>query len=262
MLMMQKMHQMMVRRQSAAPAVPAGFTAAEFERTSDKMEVIGGTAYGSNSGTILMSAWVNPDAYTDKETICYIASGDYTTQAGLNIDPTTGVFTFLAWDDTSSTYLEAFSDALGAAPFGWAHIAVKAVVNAGSGSRTVQMYVNGAEAFSHFDYDDGPGFTFPFTSMNAAGIAVGVYDFFDGKLAELYIGPGQSLDLSVGANLEKLITSGGEAEDLGADGSLVTGTAPLYYLRFSDNTNLGLNSGTGSDFTVSGTPTQVDGPNV
>lgn len=53
----------------------------------------------------------------------------------------------------------------------------------------------------------------------------------NGGLAELYFAPNQYLDFSVSSNRRFFITSGGKPANLGATGSLPTGTEPLIYLH-------------------------------
>lgn len=77
----------------------------------------------------------------------------------------------------------------------------------------------------------------------------------DGAMAEFYFAPGQSLDLSEATNIEKFRTSDGKPVDLGADGSIPTGTTPLIYLHLDDGesaNNFGINRAGTGNFTVSG----------
>lgn len=67
----------------------------------------------------------------------------------------------------------------------------------------------------------------------------------------LYSAPGQYLDISNVTNLNKFIDTGGEAVDLGADGSTPTGVAPLMYFKGAAAT-FHTNLGTGGAFSVAG----------
>lgn len=81
---------------------------------------------------------------------------------------------------------------------------------------------------------------------------------FNGCLAELYFAPGQFLDLSVTANRRKFIDASGKAVNLGSDGAVPTGTAPLIYLSVAKGlaaSTFATNRGTGGNFTFNGTPT-------
>lgn len=84
---------------------------------------------------------------------------------------------------------------------------------------------------------------------------------YDGGLGEFYFNSGHHLDLSVEANRRKFIDSRGRAVYLGADGSVPTGTVPQIYLHLDngeDPSNLGLNRGSGGDFTEQGTLTSYE----
>ena len=76
---------------------------------------------------------------------------------------------------------------------------------------------------------------------------------YDGTLGEIYVAQ-EYIDLSVGVNLAKFIDGSGNAVDLGSDGSDVTGTQPLMYLR-GGHTTIATNLGLGENFTVLGTLT-------
>jgi hypothetical protein len=78
----------------------------------------------------------------------------------------------------------------------------------------------------------------------------------NGCLAELYFAPGQYLDFSVESNRRKFISASLKPLDLGSDGSLPTGTAPLIYHHLDNGeavANFALNRGTGGNFSVTGT---------
>lgn len=79
------------------------------------------------------------------------------------------------------------------------------------------------------------------------GISSGSYD---GGLADLWCAPGVYLDLSDSAVIAKFI-SGGAPVNLGADGSLPNGTAPLMF--FTGTTDVWhANAGSGGAFTENG----------
>lgn len=65
----------------------------------------------------------------------------------------------------------------------------------------------------------------------------------DAEIAEWYFNQSEYLDISVAANLQKLRSAAGKPVNLGADGSVPTGTVPHYYFRGGASsflTNLGL----------------------
>lgn len=71
---------------------------------------------------------------------------------------------------------------------------------------------------------------------------------FNGCMAEFYFAPGQYLDLSVAANIQKFRSTSGRPVSLGVDGSKPTGTAPAIYFSGTFASNLGA----GGAFTSSG----------
>jgi hypothetical protein len=73
-------------------------------------------------------------------------------------------------------------------------------------------------------------------------------------LAEVYINLAEYVDLSVEANRRKFISSAGKPVNLGASGSVPTGTAPIMYFK-GPASAFPTNLGTGGNFTVTGTLT-------
>lgn len=87
-------------------------------------------------------------------------------------------------------------------------------------------------------------------------LASGTYSFpqatsVDVDLSEIWMGT-EYVDLAA----SNPFISGGLPADVGADGSLATGTQPEIYSAAAD----GVNAGTGADFTVTGSPTAIAGP--
>ena len=86
----------------------------------------------------------------------------------------------------------------------------------------------------------------------------------DADVAELYLAL-EYLDISDASELEKFRSSGGEAVDLGADGSTPTGNQPIVYCHLPDggtaDTEFNNQNGSGGAFTVFGSLGETDGPN-
>lgn len=79
--------------------------------------------------------------------------------------------------------------------------------------------------------------------------------FLTGGLAEVYVALGQYLDFSVEENRRKFRSATGKPVQLGATGSIPTGTAPTIYLHLDEGetaNNFAINRGTGGNFTVTG----------
>ncbi len=117
------------------------------------------------------------------------------------------------------------------------------------------VYINGQSATTSWSayIDTNLHLTY---SGSGGGYYVGLLSaFFNGRLGHLYFDTSY-IDLSVPANLAKFVTGTGidaKPVDLGANGELPTGTAPLIYLPMFGN-NAGKNYGTGGDFTVNSGP--------
>jgi hypothetical protein len=141
---------------------------------------------------------------------------------------------------------------------GWTH--VMASWNLGTGAS--HMYVNGytqQQAVTTLT-DDSIDYTNGIWTVGALNTSGTVATYFPGSLSELYFA-NEYLDLSDADNREKFIDVDAVGPvSLGSDGSTPTGTQPLIYLQFATSSALGTNSGSGGDFTVNGSPTQVAGP--
>jgi hypothetical protein len=83
---------------------------------------------------------------------------------------------------------------------------------------------------------------------------------YDGAIADPYFTT-EFLDLTIVANRRKFIDANGDPVFLGNAGELPTGTSPFIYLR-GNQTNQGLNSGSGGDFTSQDiqVPNETPGP--
>jgi hypothetical protein len=78
---------------------------------------------------------------------------------------------------------------------------------------------------------------------------------FNGSMAELYFNTVAYMDFTVVANRRKFISSLLKPMDLGADGSLPTGSPPIVYFHLADGeapANFAINRGTGGNFSITG----------
>jgi hypothetical protein len=225
------------------------YTAASSQRLD---RASGSFAGGPNTGEGLLSIWFKPNsvasarnlfAFTDTSfswLTLYMAAG-----GGISLDlyKNAGVNNY-SW--FSST---------GVIDTNWHHLLIRFNTNASAGSRTMQVYLNDSP-LSVTQTDIGSAFTLDFSSLTTGpatqSIAYGPSAYWDGAIAELFIAPGQSLDLSVASNRERFI-SGGKPAFLGNDGSAPTGTAPLIYLP-NPAATVNVNAGTGGNFTINGSP--------
>jgi hypothetical protein len=111
------------------------------------------------------------------------------------------------------------------------------------GASQFQLYIDGTEQ----NLVSGPSF------LNANmywddGVWYIGKTAFTGSLADVWIAPTR-IDFSVTANLRKFYSSTGHPVDLGSNGSLPTGSAPIIFLT-GDATTFVNNNGTGGGFPV------------
>lgn len=76
------------------------------------------------------------------------------------------------------------------------------------------------------------------------------------EVSEFYVNNSYAPDISITANRRKFISATGGPVLLSDDGSAPSGSSPIVYLR-GDHNGLGINSGTGGNFSVIGTLLQA-----
>lgn len=138
---------------------------------------------------------------------------------------------------------------------GWTHILASWDTNGSGSAKISQMYVDDVDVVS----EDATGGAASVTDYTLGDWAIGAETDGGGKLnadmAEYYFNQATDLDLSVEANRRKFITAAGKPEDLGADGSLPTGSAPIIYhtVRAGDAaSDFAANQGSGGNFSITG----------
>jgi len=131
---------------------------------------------------------------------------------------------------------------------GWNHF----LCSGNMATSTGHMYANGINIFdttSDYFVNSNIDFTgdFHFGNVNSGA-------HFHGEIAEFWLDD-SFIDFSSSTNREKFRSSGGEAVDVGSDGSTPTGSAPLVYLHLDSGetgNNFASNAGTGGDLSVVG----------
>lgn len=127
---------------------------------------------------------------------------------------------------------------------------------AGAGSKFLQVYAD--------DVADGGSITDGSVSFNVdnsesnwgIGATTAGANTLVGDIAQVYYRIGSTIDFSVEANRRKFISADNRPVDLGANGSLPTGTQPIIFLN-NPAASFGTNKGSGGDFTVTGTLTDA-----
>lgn len=202
----------------------------------------------TDSKTLLLSAWVklNGGDGTRMQLLCgtdeYVSIHRDTANKWYFILYNSNGSTVAATGTSSNTYTSSS---------GWHHLAI-AVDAAAS---TAQMYINGASDITGASTTNA---TIDYTRGNygvGRRVNTGIW-YLNADVADLYFAPGQFLDLSNAANLQKFRSSGGAPVDLGSDGSTPTGVQPIAFFK-GPATGFNTNLGSGGNMTVTGTLTDA-----
>ena len=143
---------------------------------------------------------------------------------------------------------------------GWNHVIVSCDTNISK----FQVRHNDVDIFSEVNSNIGPttssSFQFQLASFAYGAVESNVQSV-DSDLSEFWFGK-DFLDLDVEANRRKFRDADGKPVDLGSDGSTPNGVIPLIYFSGDASAlNAGTNAGSGGNFVMTGSVTNViDGP--
>ncbi|WP_374374491.1 hypothetical protein [Dongia sp.] len=138
----------------------------------------------------------------------------------------------------------------------WVPVFVSWKTDLPAGEKIVQIYRADQDVVGAVD-DYGPSFN---AQLGSDPIRIFADTPYDGDIAELWFDD-SFIDFSILANRRKFMNDEGKPIDLGADGSLPTGNAPLIYLSVRPGDTAAdflVNRGTGNNFTQSGVLTLAD----
>lgn len=141
-------------------------------------------------------------------------------------------------------------------PFGeWTHVMASVDL---SDTAKRHIYVNGEEdlAVVNTYTDDTMDFTMP--DWGIAGYPDGT-SLLNGAIADLWFQPGLYIDLSDANNRRFFLRPDGNPVNMGADGSHVTGSAPLVFMTGNVESWL-TNKGTGGGFNLNGELSEFEAP--
>lgn len=234
--------------------VGAGFRveAADFDGSNDYMTRGGGLTGAADSKQGIFSAWARVDGGDGAERTILSSetgSGAQINQIRLFTDNRLFIDCGAAGDPfTISLRIRTAGTILAGAS--WRHILASWDVAAAER----HLYIDDVSDVVQVLYNN---LNVDYTNADwAIGATTGAFNKFNGGLAELYYAPGQYLDFSVEANRRKFISAASKPVNLGGDGSLPTGSAPLVYQRLGAGeavANFATNRGTGGDFSITGT---------
>lgn len=229
-----------------APGVSApGATATSFATGSGEKTSIAAAVSGlANSPTLLMSLWFLRPTGSAAFAILNGGGGGFIWDLIPNVGSGT-VFTRL--DNSNSDVYDSTNMTSITVADTWVNVLL--AYNRSTGAR--QRYVQDTDKSS--DTSGPTGFDLALAENALQLPPTG--DTTTG-LSMVYISTG-FLDFSVEANRRKFIDAEGKPVDLGADGSLPTGSQPEI---FAPDGNIGNNLGSGGNATVTGTPTEIAGP--
>lgn len=216
---------------------------ADFDGAADWLTRGADLSGNADSKRGLLSVWVRFDGSADQFV--------YANEVGrCNLSLASGRITINNRNATDAHAASFRSSGTYSSGSTWRHILAAWDAALGIG----QLYVDGVDVFESVGFSNTD---IDYTSSNwavGAGNAAGAVKL-NACLAELYLAPGQYLDISDESNRLKFRTASGHPANLGADGSVPTGAAPLIYLGIEDGgaaSDFAVNSGTGGNFTITG----------
>lgn len=226
---------------------------ADFDGVNDWMTRGAGLTGAADSKLLTFAAWVRADAVGTNRRIFSatntLGGGVGAERCAVNHD-TASTFKVVGYNAAGSVILNVGTGGYGSAgvwlgligSFDLADTAKRHLyVNDISDLSVVTTYTNDTMDFTLADW--------------AIGAVPDGTAKWDGCLAEIWVAPGQYIDLSVADNRRKFIDGRGKPANLGPDGSWPTGTAPLIYHRIRPGetvSNFATNNGTGGNFSITG----------
>jgi len=194
----------------------------------------------TDSGQGTISFWVEPtnlSAVAGDQPI-FLQANNFGMQALLEADGTVALY---STDGSSEFWIKGSTDIT--ALSGWHHVLMWWDTNAAPGARIVGIKLDGVSETINIISDTGSAFSAPLSSAGDWSI-VHASNPFD--LAELWYTAGVNV-----TDHTKFRSAGGKPVDLGATGSIPTGSQPLVYLHIDDGetaANFKVNAGSGGNF--------------
>lgn len=226
---------------------------ADFDGTNDYMTRGAGLTGASDSKKGIFSAWLRIDGgdATARVLLASAASiGGAVDSIRINLSAG-NQFQILGLNSAGTTIFFVTTSGTYAASASWIHLLASWDLST-AGARSI--YVNDISDILVSTFTDD---TLDYTKSDwSIGAAPSGANKFNGCMADIYFAPGQYLDFSIVANRRKFISESGGWVDLGDNGSLPTGTAPLVYQHLAGGeavANFASNRGTGGNFTITGT---------
>ena len=239
---------------------PSAFFAntVNFDGTNDWMERGAGLTGAADSKTGIFSCWVKRGADGATHQMLVQQEVASTARQGFAID-SSGVFKALLYNASATALIvQAKSTGTILVAGGWTHILAAWDL----AIPRFDVYIGDAEDADIVTLnDDIINYTRAEAGIGHVWLSSTPGNFkFNGCMADLYFQDGEFLDFTVEANRRKFISATGKPIDLGADGSMPTGTKPLIF-QSGDTVDWHTNLGSGGGFTEVGALTDcADGP--
>ena len=203
---------------------------AKFDGTSSSY-LTHSAAFGTDTNDMTFMAWVYPDTFINDGLIFSAGNYDalYLSGTGGNL-----AFNFRGYQATALTSALTVDS--------WNSI----LINVDSSTSTAHVYINGVLKTMSGEWMGSFGWNM--TAVAKIGRSI------NGYIGPMYVS-NSSVDFSQEANRNKFIDQLGYPKDLTQqidDGDIPN---PLIYTKFADTTALGTNSGTGGNYTITGTVT-------
>lgn len=226
------------------PKAAAGYTAvaADFDGTNDYARRGGDLTGNADSKVGLVSLWFNAEG-GDGTYRGILAS--YDTYFAVFLD-NSNYLRVTARNSSGTQILYMQSTVTYSAGGGWHHLLAAWDLATGVG----QLYSDGVDRLA-----GSPTLTnntIDYTRIEWH-LGEGSYErLWNGCLSEVYFNNAATLDISNSTNREKFRSAGGLPVDLGSTGATPTGAQPIMYFK-NAAASFGTNSGSGGNFTVTGT---------
>lgn len=232
---------------------PAG---GNFDGTTTYLERTS-TIYGSDSSQGVLALWVNTGSLSAAQ-CAFFGYGTGNGFIGVNIF-TTGIINVIVSKTNTASDRISMNSNTAYTINSWIYLLASWDTNFSGGSRLTNLFINGIND-KNLIQDTGSAFNFPYSGATHWRIGAqdpffaGGNEYFKGNLSSVYFAPGTYIDVSVVSNRRKFISATKRPVFLGANGSLPTGSVPALFMQ-GVGTGFNVNSGTGGNFTTTGTLT-------
>jgi hypothetical protein len=223
--------------------------AADFDGTNDYMARGGDLTGIVNGKSGILSFWYRVDGGDGGNRIVI---GDQASGRFWLRHSTGNLLTLYGYSPTGSESIALFSNTAYTTSASWLHV----LMSWDLATTTTYLYINDVSDKSASSRSANLDIDYTLSADLRIGAQPSGAEKINGCLAEFYFSPGNYLDLSIKANRRRFITADGKPAQLGIDGSVPTGTAPILYLHLDNGEaveNFATNRGTGGNFTITGT---------